>query len=130
MRNDHIRYLEAYEELKSGEKNVELAARNYHTTATRFAEGMALITDMLDAANSRLDAEQQLVNARTDFEAKKARYETMARQRSAASTAADETRLRIAQTDAGIELVRALLETASTSGEPRSSITPTSRFAL
>lgn len=67
MRNDHIRYLEAYEELKSGEKNVELAARNYHTTATRFAEGMALITDMLDAANSRLDAEQQLVNARIDI---------------------------------------------------------------
>lgn len=67
VRNDYIRYLEAYEELKSGEKNVELAARNYHTTATRFAEGMALITDMLDAANSRLDAEQQLVNARIDI---------------------------------------------------------------
>ena len=67
VRNDYISYLEAYEELKSGEKNVELAARNYHTTATRFAEGMALITDMLDAANSRLDAEQQLVNARIDI---------------------------------------------------------------
>lgn len=67
VRADYISYLEAYEELKSGEKNVELAARNYHTTATRFAEGMALITDMLDAANSRLDAEQQLVNARIDI---------------------------------------------------------------
>ena len=30
-------------------------------------EGIALITDMLDAANSRLDAEQQLVNARIDI---------------------------------------------------------------
>lgn len=28
---------------------------------------MALITDMLDAANARLDAEQQLVNARINI---------------------------------------------------------------
>lgn len=61
---DHVRYLEAYEELKSRQKGVELADRNYRVTSTRYSAGMALITDMLDAANSRLDAEQQLVNAR------------------------------------------------------------------
>jgi len=64
VRADHIRYLEACEELKTRSKSVELAERNYDTTATRYEAGMALITDMLDAANARLDAGQQLVNAR------------------------------------------------------------------
>lgn len=64
---DHVRYLEAFEELKTHRKSVELAERNYRTIATRYSEGMALITDMLDAANSRLDAQQQLVNARINI---------------------------------------------------------------
>ena len=64
---DHVRYLEAYEELKTREKGVELAERNYRTIFTRYSADMALITDMLDAANSRLDAETQLVNARINI---------------------------------------------------------------
>ena len=64
---DHVRYLEAYEELKTQQKSVELAQRNYNTTSTRYSADMALITDMLDAANSKLDAEQQLVNARINI---------------------------------------------------------------
>ena len=64
---DHVRYLEAYEELKTRQKSVELAERNYRTTSTRYSADMALITDMLDAANSKLDAEQQLVNARINI---------------------------------------------------------------
>ncbi len=64
IRADYIRYLEAYEELKTRSKSVELAERNYRTVATRYSAGMALITDMLDAADTRLDAERQLVNAR------------------------------------------------------------------
>lgn len=67
VNSDHVRYLEAYEELKSRQKGVELADRNYRVTSTRYSAGMALITDMLDAANSRLDAEQQLVNARINI---------------------------------------------------------------
>lgn len=67
VRADYIRYLEAYEELKTQEKSVELADRNYRTTSTRYSADMALITDMLDAANSKLDAEQQLVNARINI---------------------------------------------------------------
>ncbi len=67
VRAGYIRYLEAYEELKSRHKGVQLAMQNYHTTSIRFSEGMALITDMLDAANSRLEAEQQLINARIDI---------------------------------------------------------------
>lgn len=64
---DHVRYLEAYEELKTRHKGVELAERNYNTVLTRYSADMALITDMLDAANSRLDAEQALVNARINI---------------------------------------------------------------
>ena len=67
VRADHVRYLEAYEELKTQMKSVELAERNYTTTATRYCADMALSTDMLDAANALLDAEQQLVNSRINI---------------------------------------------------------------
>lgn len=50
--------------------------------------------------------------ARTDYDAKRARYEMLARQRAASSSVVDETRERIAQTDAAIDLARALVETA------------------
>lgn len=67
VNSDHVRYLEAYEELKTQQKSVELADRNYRITSTRYSADMALITDMLDAANSKLEAEQQLVNARINI---------------------------------------------------------------
>lgn len=67
VRSEYVRYLEAYEELKTQEKSVELANSNYSVVNTRYNAGMALITDMLDAANSVLDAEQQLVNARINI---------------------------------------------------------------
>lgn len=67
VRADYIRYLEAYEDLKTQHKSVELAERNYSTVFTRYTADMALITDMLDAANSKLDAEQRLVNARINI---------------------------------------------------------------
>ena len=50
--------------------------------------------------------------ARTDYEARRARYEMLSRQRRATSTVVDVTRGRITQSDAGVELARALLETA------------------
>ena len=65
--SDHVRYLEAYEELKTQQKSVELAERNYNVTSTRYSADMALITDMLDAANAKLDAEQKLVNSRINI---------------------------------------------------------------
>ncbi|MDE6522973.1 MAG: TolC family protein [Muribaculaceae bacterium] len=67
VRSDYIRYMEAYEELKTQTKSVELAERNYSTVFTRYSADMALITDMLDAANALLEAEQQLVNARINI---------------------------------------------------------------
>lgn len=67
VRSAYIRYREAYDDLATSTKSVELAHSNYKVIATRFDEGMALITDMLDAANSRLDAEQTLVNSRINI---------------------------------------------------------------
>lgn len=64
---DHVRYLEAYQELRTQEKSVELAALNYDTTLRRYNADMALITDMLDAANAKLDAEERLVNSRINI---------------------------------------------------------------
>ncbi|MDE6007945.1 MAG: HlyD family secretion protein [Muribaculaceae bacterium] len=55
---------------------------------------------------------QQYDAAKTDYEAKKARYEMLARQRNATSSAVDVSRGRISQSEAGIELSKALVETA------------------
>ena len=55
---------------------------------------------------------QQYDGAKADYEAKKARYEMLSRQRSATSTVVDVNRQRISQSEAGIELAQALLETA------------------
>ena len=67
IKADYLRYLEACDELSTRRKAVELATRNYNTTATRFSADMALLTDMLDAAAARLDAEQLLVGAQINI---------------------------------------------------------------
>lgn len=67
VKADYTHYREAREELKTKLKSVELAESNYNTVATRYSSGMALITDMLDAANVKLDAEKQLANARINI---------------------------------------------------------------
>lgn len=64
---DYTRYLEACEEYKTQIKSVELAQQNYDVTSNRYRNDMALITDMLDASNSKLDAEQKLVNAQINI---------------------------------------------------------------
>lgn len=55
---------------------------------------------------------QQYDGAKTEYEAKKARYEMLARQRSATSSVVDINRQRMSQSEAGIELAGTLLETA------------------
>lgn len=55
---------------------------------------------------------RQYEQVETDYKVKKARYDMLARQRTATSTVVNETRQRIAQSDAGIELAKALLESA------------------
>ncbi len=56
--------------------------------------------------------QQQYDGVATDYAAKKARYDMLMQQRAATSTVVTETRDRIAQNDAGVELAKALLAAA------------------
>lgn len=58
-------YRTAVTELHTQEKSLELARTNYNIVNDRYTNGMALVTDMVDAANVRLAAELGLENART-----------------------------------------------------------------
>lgn len=50
-------------ELRTQEKSRELARQNYDVISNRYNNGLALVTDMTDAANVRLDAELRFVDA-------------------------------------------------------------------
>lgn len=60
----YVQLLTARSELKTRQKSMELAVQNYNVIANRYQEGLAMVTDMTDAANVRLDAEQQFSDAR------------------------------------------------------------------
>jgi len=56
-------YRQSVERLEIERKNVELAEENYTVVSNRFDNQLALLTDMLDASNARLEAGIRLVNA-------------------------------------------------------------------
>ncbi|MGM9699514.1 MAG: TolC family protein [Prevotella sp.] len=56
-------YLTAFKELETQRKSVELADQCYKVTENRYKNGLALLTDMLDASNSKLSADLGLVDA-------------------------------------------------------------------
>ena len=60
-------FLTAFTELKTQEKNVQLANENYSVTSNRYRNDLALLTDMLDAGNTKLSADLALANARIDL---------------------------------------------------------------
>ena len=51
-------------EVKTQQKQVELANQNYSVVQNRYQNDLALLTDMVDASNMKLSAEMALVNAR------------------------------------------------------------------
>lgn len=53
---------EAYVRLETQQKSVQLAHENYGIVRHRYINGLALITDMLDASTTQLDMELQLAN--------------------------------------------------------------------
>jgi outer membrane protein TolC len=59
-------YIEAIEHVTTQKKNVELASENYRIIERRYNNDLSLLTDMLDASASKLDAETRLVNAQVD----------------------------------------------------------------
>lgn len=56
-------FMTAFTELDVQRNNVRLADENYAVTDNRYRNGMALLTDMLDAGNAKLDADLGLANA-------------------------------------------------------------------
>ena len=63
----YIRYVEAFEQLRTQQKSVELATDNYNVIADRYDNGLSLITDLIDASNAKLTAEIGLTNAQIDI---------------------------------------------------------------
>ena len=58
---------QTYADLDTQKKSVELARQNYEVVNERYLNQLALITDMLDASNIRLNAELQEVDARINI---------------------------------------------------------------
>ena len=56
-----------YVELRTQQKSVELANQNFQVVQNRYANQLALITDMIDASNVKLNAELQEVNAQINI---------------------------------------------------------------
>jgi len=63
----YTNFCTAYTELDTQQKSVELANGNYLVVSNRYENGIALITDLLDASNEKLAAEKRLVNARINL---------------------------------------------------------------
>ena len=62
-----VAYQQSYTELETQQKNVELARENYQVVSDRYLNQLALVTDMLDASNTRLDAELAEADARINI---------------------------------------------------------------
>ena len=101
------------------DRSVASASANVAVSEASIAEAKVLMemaaTDL--ARYEKLLAQdavtrQQYDGAKTDYKAKKARYEMLTRQRGATSSVVDVNRQRISQSEAGIELAKAMLETA------------------
>lgn len=63
----YINYTTAFTEVETQQKSVELADQNYSVTANRYDNELSLLTDMLDASNTKLSADLALVNARINL---------------------------------------------------------------
>ena len=60
----YTNFMTSFTELRTQQKSVELADQNYSVTSNRYRNEQALITDMIDASNTKLGADLALVNAR------------------------------------------------------------------
>lgn len=67
VQEGYVNFMTAFADLRTQEKSVRLADVNYGITGKRYNNGMALLTDMLDASNMKLTADMDLVNARINI---------------------------------------------------------------
>ena len=57
-------YLQSFEDLRTRQKNAQLARENYQVITDRYMDDLALMTDLTDASNVLLSAELDETNAR------------------------------------------------------------------
>lgn len=67
VQENYVNLLTAFTDLRTQESSVKLADENYNVTHNRYKNEMALLTDMLDASNTKLAADLELVNARVNI---------------------------------------------------------------
>lgn len=60
----YTNYLTSFTDLETQRKSVELARQNYDVVNNRYNNELALVTDMIDASNTKLSAELALENSR------------------------------------------------------------------
>ncbi len=65
LHNAIVDYNEAIEQLTVAKKEIELATENYDMIIKQYNNQLALITDVMDASNVKLNSELQLENAKT-----------------------------------------------------------------
>ena len=63
----YVQYQQTYVELETQKKSVELAQQNYEVMKARYLSQLALVTDMVDASNLKLNAELSEVDARINI---------------------------------------------------------------
>ena len=63
----YVQYQQTYVELETQQKSVELAQQNYEVMNARYLSQLALVTDMVDASNLKLNAELSEVDARINI---------------------------------------------------------------
>lgn len=67
MQQAYTMHRQAFAELHTQQKSVELAQQNYTVVNNRYLNQLALITDMIDASNIKLNAELQEINAQINI---------------------------------------------------------------
>lgn len=101
------------------DRNVSSASANLSVSEASIEEARVLMEQSLkdfQRFQTLLDQEavtrQQYDNAKTDYETKKARYETLQCQRQATSSVVELNRSQLSSSDASINLAKVMLETA------------------
>ncbi|MCW4118472.1 TolC family protein [Prevotella copri] len=67
VQDAYVQYQQTYVELETQRKSVELAQQNYDVMNARYLSQLALVTDMVDASNLKLNAELSEVDARINI---------------------------------------------------------------
>ena len=132
----YVNFMTSFSDLRTREKTVELADENYAVISNRYDNGLALLTDLLDAGNMKLSADLALENARTEldryekllsrnavtrqqydnvhtaFQTAKARYERASRTKESASLLKSGQSYRLEQCEAAVRLAQAAVDLA------------------